>query len=107
MPVIGSMTNRSSRRAREMSAANSIGRPPAASRESDGRTTMPSGTPITPIGIWSSVNATLNAVTRRSPSVEASEVTTTNVIWLGAEPERPRRHQHRAPAAPAGSSGRS
>ena len=49
-----------------------VGRAPR-SRDSDGRTTTPSGTPIRPIGIWSSVNATLNAVTEPVPIVEASD----------------------------------
>jgi hypothetical protein len=37
---------------------------------------------MTPIGIWSSVNAMLNALIAPSPSVEAIEVTTTNVICV-------------------------
>ena len=69
-----------------MSAAYSIGRPPAASRESVGRTTIPSGTPITPSGIPSSRNALLNAVTLPAASVEATAVTTMNVSCVAPRP---------------------
>ena len=41
---------------------------------------------MTPIGIWSSVNATVNAVTAPTPTVVASAVTTTKVIWLAPRP---------------------
>ena len=41
---------------------------------------------MTPSGIWSSVNAKLNASRRRSPSVVASAVTTTNVICVAPRP---------------------
>ena len=47
---------------------------------------MPSGTPITPSGIWSSVNATLNAVTRADAERRRERVTTTNVIWVAPRP---------------------
>ena len=67
-------------------STNSASRPTATSRDSDGRSTTPSGTPMTPIGIWSSVNATLKPVTAPTPSVVASEVTTTNVIWVAPRP---------------------
>ena len=86
MPVIGSITKSRSRIARETRPANESSRPSAASRDSEGKTTMPSGTPITPIGIWSSVNATLNADTAPWPSVDAIEVTTTNVICPAPRP---------------------
>ena len=41
---------------------------------------------MTPIGIWSSVNATLKLVTAPGPWRVASEVTTTNVIWVAPRP---------------------
>ena len=41
---------------------------------------------MTPIGIWRSVKATVNAVTAPTPSVVAIEVTTTNVIWVAPRP---------------------
>ena len=80
------MTYTSSRRARVSIATNSGSRPIAATRDSDGRTTIPSGTPMTPIGIWSRVNATLKLVTAPGPCRVASEVTTTNVICVAPSP---------------------
>ena len=47
----------SSRRARVTRATNSACAPTAAPRDSDGKSTTPSGTPMTPMGIWSSVKA--------------------------------------------------
>ena len=41
---------------------------------------------MTPIGIWRSVNATLNAVTAPVPIVDARDVATTNVIWVTPSP---------------------
>ena len=41
---------------------------------------------MTPIGIWSSANAKLNAVTLPAASVEASAVTTMNVICVAPRP---------------------
>ena len=65
---------------------NSAWSPIAAPRDSDGKSTTPSGTPMTPIGIWRSVKAMVNAVTAPSPRFVASAVTTTNVIWLAPRP---------------------
>ena len=42
-----------------MSCPNSSVWPRAAARESDGRSTIPSGTPMMPMGIWRIVKATL------------------------------------------------
>ena len=51
----------SSRSARVSRVANDVSWPTAASRDSDGRTTIPSGTPMIPRGIWSSANAKLKS----------------------------------------------
>ena len=56
-PAIGIIAKSRSRSALVSRAANSSSRPTAAARDSDGSSTIPSGTPITPIGIWSSVKA--------------------------------------------------
>ena len=86
-PSIGSITNSSSRSDRvEEARRNASVAPTASSRESDGKTTMPSGTPMTPIGIWRSVNATLNAVTAPAAEGRGEAVETTNVSWVAPRP---------------------
>ena len=47
---------------------------------------MPSGTPMTPSGIWSSAKAMLKSDTAPAPSRVASDVTTMNVIWVAPSP---------------------
>ena len=60
--------------------------PVRASRDSVGRTTIPSGTPMTPSGIWSMTNAKLKSDTAPAPRSVASDVTTMNVIWVAPRP---------------------
>ncbi len=67
--LIGSITNRMQA---DRADAARVRTPPcrrASSRDIDGRRTIPSGRPMTPSGIWSTVNATLNAVTAPTASV--------------------------------------
>ena len=47
---------------------------------------MPSGTPMTPIGIWSTVNANVNAAMAPVASVDARLVMTRNMIWTAPRP---------------------
>ena len=49
--------------------------------------------PITPIGIWSTANAIVNADTAPSATPVASDVITTIVIWLALEAQHARPHQ--------------
>ena len=63
--------------------SRSPGRPPG---EATGTGRRPSGTPMTPIGIWTRVEAMVKAVTAPTPGVVASAVTTTNLVWDAPRP---------------------
>ena len=85
--------SRAGRRPRVTSRGKPSRPPRAASRDSDGRRTMPSGTPITPIGIWSIANAKLNteSAVRAQRRREARHDQEHDL--RGAQAERARHHQ--------------
>ena len=60
--------------------------PVAAWRDSEGSRTTPSGTPITPIGIWRIANAKLKTLIDPVGSVDARLVMTRNTIWVAPRP---------------------
>ena len=91
--TIGPITNAIIRSARVTSSTNSSIAPRARSRDSDGKSTIPSGTPITPSGIEKTVNAIVNAETEPGPRPVASDVATMNVIWPAPRRERARPHE--------------
>ncbi len=47
---------------------------------------MPSGTPMTPIGIWSTANANVNAAIAPVARVDARLVITRNTTWTAPRP---------------------